>query len=187
MSFFSLLFVIIILWSIYKTIAPCVSGSCYTLLNNLLKTQTFSNIITLFNSSSFSIIRADNNGENYAFGVKKDFSPITSGEIDRLFEVAQRNHLHTIILATYTAIPTSSPLFKKVKNYNIEVWDYKKLTALASETSSANSSHSYSVLKTSDTSGDHCKIDTDSFDPIQENSSKVHGLFSGLFDKPNHL
>ena len=52
---------------------------------------------------------------------------------------------------------------------------------------SANSSHNYSVLRTSDTSDDTCTIDNDSFDPIQEETLKPHSLFSGLFDKPDHL
>ena len=78
-------------------------------------------------------------------------------------------------------------LYRKIREYNIDVWDAQKLSALATEQSSATSSHKYSVLKTSDTSDDKCHIDTNSFDPIQEESLKPHSLFSGLFDKPDHL
>ena len=43
------------------------------------------------------------------------------------------------------------------------------------------------VLRTSNTSDDTCKIDSNSFDPIQENTGKNGGFFSNLFKKPERL
>lgn len=180
------LFIFFIFWAILKS-ASSSSASCYYLLNKALKTQLFSNISTLYSTSRFCIIRADNSGENYIFGVKKDYSVFTASEVERLYEMAEKAHIHTIVLATYTPISTTSPIYRKVREYGIEVWDYKKLTALATELSSANSSHTYSVLKTSDTSDDTCTIDPSTFDPIQESPSAINNLFSGLFDKPDRL
>lgn len=163
------------------------SSSAYTLLYDIFVMQQFSNISTVYSSSSLAIIRADNSGENYVFGVKKDLNPFSVQDIEKIYTIAQGLHIHTIVIASNTPITTTNSIYRRIREYNIEVWDIQKLRALSSEISSANSSHTYSVLRTSDTSDDTCKIDTNSYDPIQEESLKPHSLFSGLFDKPDRL
>ena len=109
-------------------------------------------------------------------------------DIEKLYAIAQGLHIHTVVLATRNPITTTNSIYKKIREYGIDVWDFQKLTALATAQSSANATHSYSVLKTSDTSDDHCKIDPSSFNPIQdEKAAKTSSLFSGLFDKPDRL
>lgn len=182
----NLIFYIFIFYMIYKSVKSNL-GSAYTLLNRVFLVQQFSNISNVYSTSSLSIIRADNNGENYVFGVKKDNSLFTVRDIEKIYAIAQGLHVHTIVIAVKYPITTTNSIYRKLREYNIDVWDTQKLTALASEQSSANSSHNYSVLKTSDTSDDTCKIDTNSSDPIQEETLKPHSLFSGLFEKPDRL
>lgn len=182
----NLIFYIFIFYMIYKSVKSGL-GSAYSLLNRVFIVQQFSNISNVYSTSSLSIIRADNSGENYVFGVKKDGSLFTVKDIEKIYAIAQGLHVHTVVIAVKNPITTTNSIYRKIREYNIDVWDAKKLTALASEQSSANSSHNYSVLRTSDTSDDTCKIDTDSFDPIQEESLKPHSLFSGLFEKPDRL
>ena len=183
----NLLIYILIFYWIYKYIKKH-SSSAYTLLYRVFTVQQFSNVSNVYSTTSLGIIRADNNGENYLFGVKKDLSYFTAQDIEKIYAIAQGLHIHTVVIATNTPITNTNSIYRKIREYNIEVWDIQKLTALATEASSANSSHNYSVLKTSDTSDDTCHIDTDSFDPIQdEKAVKTHSLFSGLFNKPDRL
>lgn len=181
-----IIYILIFYW-IFKYMMN-TSSSAYTLLYKVFTVQQFSNISNVYSTSSLAIVRADNNGENYLFGVKKDSSNFTVQDIEKIYAIAQGLHIHTVVIATKTPITTTSSIYRKIREYNIDVWDIPKLTALSTEKSSANSSHKYSVLKTSDTSDDTCSIDTDSFDPIQDESSvKTTSLFSGLFKKPDHL
>lgn len=185
---FNLILFILIIYLFYSRIKNLLSTS-YSLLNRALEVQQFSNVSNVYSSSNLSIIRADNAGENYIFGVKPNNSLFTTIDIDRIYEFSQNLHIHSIVIATTTPIPEKTTVFNKIKYYGIEIWDASKLTALAKEISSANSSHTYSVLKTSDTSDDTCTIDSDSFDPIQEvKKTKITNLFSNLFNnKPDRL
>lgn len=182
----TILFYIFIFYMVYKYVIK-TSSTPYTLLYKIFTVQQFSNISTVYSSSSLAIIQADNDGENYVFGVRKDANQFTVSDIEKIYSIAQALHIHTVVIATNIPITNTNSIYRRLKEYNIEVWDNKKLSALASEMSSANSSHNYSVLKTSDTSDDTCKIDEDSYNPIQETTLKPHSLFSGIFDKPDHL
>lgn len=181
----NLIFYAFIFYMIYKSVKGNL-GSAYSLLNRVFLTQEFSNISNVYSTSSLAIIRADKSGENYVFGVKKDGTLFTVRDIEKIYAIAQGLHIHTIVLAVKAPITSTNSIYRKIREYNIDVWDAQKLAALATEQSSATSNHTYSVLRTSDTSDDTCKIDTDSFDPIQEHS-KPESLFSGLFRKPDHL
>ena len=181
-----IIFYLIIIYIIYKNIKPHLQ-SPYTLLYRVFTTQQFSNISNVYSSSRLAIIRADKSGENYVFGVKKDNSLFTVNDIERLYSIAHGLHIHTVVIATSQPITSTNSIYRRIREYRIEVWDAKKLSALAREESSATSSHNYSVLKTIDTSDDTCNIDTNSFDPIQEQTLKPHSLFSGLFDRPDRL
>lgn len=180
--FFFIFFIYIIVY-----LSKNYSSTPYSLLYKVFSTQQFSNISNVYSTSRLSIIRADCSGENYVFGVKNDGSSFTVSDIEKIYSIAQGLHVHTIVIATSLPITSSNSIYRRIREYRIEVWDSKKLSALAYEQSSANSSHTYSVLKTSDTSGDTCKIDKNSFDPIQEETLKPHSIFSGLFDKPDRL
>lgn len=183
----NLIIYILIFYWIFKYMSQTAS-SAYSLLYKVFTVQQFSNISNVYSTSSLAIIRADNSGENYLFGVKKTATMFTVQDIEKLYAIAQGLHIHTVVIATKTPITTTNSIYRKIREYKIEVWDYEKLIALSKEISSANSSHTYSVLKTSDTSDDHCKIDPSSFDPIQdESAAKTHNIFSGLFSKPDRL
>ena len=164
------------------------SNSAYLLLLRILTIQEFSNVSNVYSNSTLAIIRADTKGENYLFGARKDGTSFTVSDIEKIYTIAQGLHIHTVVIATKTPISTTNSIYRKIKEYKIDVWDLPKLTALATSQSSANASHSYSVLKTSDTSDDHCTIDPSKFDPIQdERAAKTSSLFSGLFSKPDRL
>ena len=109
-------------------------------------------------------------------------------DIEKLYSIAQGLHIHTVVIATKAPITTTNSIYRKIREYGIDVWDLPKLTVLATAQTSSETPNSYSVLKTSDTSDDHCKIDPSSFDPIQdERAAKTNSLFSGLFSKPDRL
>lgn len=183
----ALVFYILIIYFVFKYIIK-IAASTYDLLNKVLAMQEFSNISTVYSTSTLVIIRADNHGENYLFGVRKDGYSFSVQDIEKLYSIAQNLHIHLVIIATKTSISSTNSIYRKIREYGIDVWNEEKLKSLASEASSATSSHSFSVLKTSDTSDDTCEIDSNSFDPIQdEYKVKTHNLFSGLFSKPDHL
>lgn len=183
----NLIIYILIFYWIYKYIIKA-SSSAYSLLLRALTIQEFSNISNVYSNSTLAIIRADTKGENYLFGARKDGAAFSVNDIEKLYAIAQGLHIHTVVLATRNPITTTNSIYKKIREYGIDVWDFQKLSALATAQSSANATHSYSVLKTSDTSDDHCKIDPSSFNPIQdEKAAKTSSLFSGLFSKPDRL
>lgn len=192
--FYFMIFIIVFIISCYiRSLGsstynkPSNNFILYPTFVKALKTQNFSNVSTVFSNSYLNIIRADADGENYIFGIKKNSSFFNINDISQLYNFAQKNHIHTVILVTSVPISNTSSIYPKIKEYNIEIWDFNKVLALANESSTSTSTHNYSILKTSDTSNDTCKIDTNSYNPIQEDSVKTHSIFSGLFDKPEHL
>jgi len=175
LTLFSALWPFIILIIILKTLFKNKNKNT-NLLNKVFEVQHFSNI-----SSSYyydmSIIKANSHGENYIFGIKNN-SYFLSTDVDKLYELSSKNHIHNIILITNSQSLVQSNILKKVKNYNMEIWDTEKLNSLLS--------NSTSTLKTSDTSDDTCKIDKSSYDPI-DNTPKSNSLLGGLFNKPDRL
>lgn len=189
MALFVFFFIFIIAYYIYLSNNYY---SPYALLKKVFLVKRFSNIATVATYNNFYLIRADADGENYLFGVKNNSAHLTNSEILKLYEYAHKAHIHSVVLVTFYPI-SSNTNYRKLKQYGIEVWDYKKLIALSASTtpntsSSSNGaiSNTYSILKTSDTSDDKCKIDKNSFDPIQDGSLS-EGLFSAFFDKPTRL
>lgn len=181
-----IIYILIFFW-IFKYIAKA-STSAYSLLLRVLTVQEFSNVSNVYSSSTLAIIRADTKGENYLFGVRKDALNFSVNDIEKLYSIAQGLHIHTVVIATKAPITTTNSIYRKIREYGIDVWDLQKLTVLATAPTSSETPNSYSVLKTSDTSDDHCKIDPSSFDPIQdERAAKTNSLFSGLFSKPDRL
>lgn len=80
-----------------------------------------------------------------------------------------------MILHSNNAI--NNNLLEKIKEYNIQIWDNKKIDSLISSPSTS------SILQTSNTSDDTCKIDNNQFEPIQEPTS----FWKNLFKKPDRL
>lgn len=189
MSITVFLFFICIIYFVFKS-KVLNSTSPYSLLRKVLVTQRFSNIANIYANGSFYIVKADADGENYIFGVKTISSPFTNFEVEKLYELGTKAHIHTIVLATTTPITSSNPLYRKIQEYGFDIWDGKKLTALSLDrndiTSSSPVKSQYSILKTSDTSDDTCEIAPNTFDPIQD-GNLAEGLFSRLFDRPTHL
>lgn len=161
--------------------------STFSLLNKALKTQQFSNIKTISNSNNLILITADSHGENYLFALKPNSMPFSSTELNSIYDRANKFHIHNVAIINKDAVLPSSQLGKKIVEYNFEVWSLTKLISLARTTSSPNSTHTKSVLRTSDTSYDKCKIDNNPVDPIQRGPKKTHSLFSSPFRKPNRL
>jgi len=186
MVLFSFFIFIFIIYIILKSNTTYIQ-SAYNLLAKVFYSQQFSNVATVYSNGSYHIIKADGRGENYIFGVKTTNAPFTSFDVEKLYELASRSHIHTVVLATNTTIQPTSPIYRKIRQYGIDVWDKEKLLSLSAYNNSTTSSTSnHSILKTSDTSDDTCEIDTNSFNPIQD-GNLAEGFFSRLFDRPDRL
>jgi len=182
--------VLFIIFTVFKKMGINFSDmtSTFSLLNKALKTQQFSNIKTISSSNSLTLITADSHGENYLFALKSNYMPYSSTELDSIYDRANKFHIHNVVIINKDTVLPSSQLGKKIVEYKFEVWSLTKLISLARTTSTnANSTSTKSVLRTSDTSYDKCKIDNTPVDPIQRGSSKTHSLFSNPFRKPNRL
>ena len=182
-----------LIYIIYYFFKKYTNNSPYALLKKVFTVKHFSNIATIYAYGNFYIIKADANGENHIFGVKNTLAPFTNSEITKLYEYSRKSHTHSVVLVTYNPILPSNPIYTKIKKYGISIWDYKKLLALSESNTSAKQNSStqaitttHSILKTSDTSNDTCKIEKNSFNPIL-NGNLAEGLFSTLFDKPTRL
>lgn len=172
------LILFIVIYFIFKNLAQKSTFNIInTKLNILFKNHNFSNISKFNPSQDLTFIYANSHGENYLFALKNTNSGFTTLDIDRIYEYSQREHIHNpVILVLQPSF--SDNLLKKIKEYNIQIWDNKKLESLIS-TYTFNSS----VLPTSDTSNDTCKIDSNQFNPIQEPTS----LWKKFFSKPDRL
>ena len=172
---FELIFIIVIYFVIKNWAKNSNFNIINTKLNILFKKHNFTNILkTSINGTTF--IRANSHGENYLFVFKNLTSVFTTLDIDKIYEYAQKEHIHNpVILVSQPSF--SDNLLNKIKEYNIQIWDNKKLDSLISTYTTS------SVLSTSDTSDDTCKIDPSQFNPIQEPTS----LWKRLFAKPDRL
>ena len=171
---FELIFIIFIFYIIFKKKGLNFSNitNIIPLLNKALKNQQFSSIKTILNSSDLTLITADSHGENYLFALKVNSMPFSSTQMDSIYDRANKLHIHNVVIINKDAILPSSPLGKKIVDYNFEVWTLNKLISLARTSSNSNSTYTKSVLRTSDTSYDKCKIDDNPVDPIQHGPSK---------------
>ena len=157
------------------------------LLSKVFKAQGFSNLKTIYYYSNLNIVRADAKGENYLFAYRNDIYIPSVTDIIKLHDFAKKLHIHSVVLVSYNPIPNTHPSYRKVREYNIDVWDASKMMHLSrafdAETQTNTTHH---ILKTSDTSDDTCEIDASSYDPIQETPVSSN-IFSGLFNKPDRL
>ena len=168
------LIILIILYFIFKKYFLQNNNSINSKLNTLFEVQHFSNISKETLSNGISLIYANTHGENYLFALKNNSSYFSISDIIFLYEKAQKDHIHNVVVLLNSS---NNSILNKAKEYNIQIWDNKKLDSLISLSKTTN------ILQTSDTSDDTCKIDTNSFEPIQEPNS----FFKNLFKKPNRL
>ena len=184
-----LIIFIFIFYIILKKKGVTFSGATgmISLLNKALASQQFSNIKTMQNSRTLTLITADSHGENYIFALKNDGSPYSSTELDSIYDKANKFHFHNVVIINKDSILPSSYLGKKIIEYNFEVWSLTKLISLARPSTDKSSSYTKSVLRTSDTSYDNCKIDNTPVDPIQHGPDKSRSLFGNWLRKPNRL
>lgn len=184
-----IIIVLFILFLVFKKMGINFSDMTNTMsiLTKALKNQQFSNIKTLSNSNNLSLITADSHGENYLFALKLNSISFGATEIDTIYDKATKFHIHNVVIINKDAILPTSPLGKKIASYEFELWNYAKLISLARNSNNSSSTYTKSVLRTSNTSYDKCKIDNNPVDPIQSGSSKSHSLLGNLFQKPNRL
>lgn len=145
-----------------------------------------SNAKLIYSNASILLYTGDKSGENFIFAVSNTSYPFSYKDICTLYEKAESLHIHNKILITDQTITTSSTLYKKLIEYDITIWNSKKLKSLMNDADS-NLSYSSSPLKTSDTSDDTCDIDDTPYDPIQDGSFNTHGIFSIFNNKIERL
>ena len=166
MSFISLIFIIFLIYIQVKTKNVNINKNT---LDTLFTVQNFHNIFNDASIPGILLIKASSHGENYLFAKKTNIINFSITDINTIYDYAQKEHIHNIIILqqfnTFSDI-----MLKKIKEYNIQIWDQNKINSLIHSPSTT------SVLNTSDTSDDNCKIDTNYFNPIQEPSSFLKNI-----------
>lgn len=180
---------IIIIFVIYYIYKKANQKSSKTLLYQMFNVKNFSNIKEVAYEGDVVYIRADGKGENFLFVVKNNPIGITPILIQNIKIKAQQMHLHNIVFVT-SAI-TDLNIIRLLKSNNIKVWDNATLKSFLNpgldNDNTITTIEKPTILSTSDTSNDKCKIEPSSYNPIQEGEHKVGSIFSGLFDKPERL
>lgn len=180
---------IIIIFIIYYIYKKANQKSSKTLLYQMFSVQKFSNIKEIAYEGDIVYIRADGKGENFLFAVKNSPTGITQNLINRIKEKSQQLHIHNVIFVT-TSISDVN-VIRNLKANNIKYWDNTTIKSFLmpnlNTENAINNTSKPTILSTSDTSNDKCKIEPSSYDPIQEGEYKVGSIFSGLFDKPDRL
>lgn len=173
---FELIFLLVIYIVIKNSLKNHNTTMMSSKLNTLFKIQNFSNISKNLSIPDITLISADSDGENNLFALKNTNSLFSLSDINNVYEYAQNEHIHNVILITpFSSFSTN--ILKQIKEYDIQVWDYNKLNSLIYSTNNT------SILKTSNTSDDTCKIDNNQFNPIQEPTS----FFKNILKKPDRL
>lgn len=175
----ALIFYIIIIFFVFAALTKDTKTSPSYLATYIINSR-FSNVSTAYTDYNITLYRGDKSGENFLFAIKNGSSSFSLQDINILYEKAEQLHIHNRILITDFPVDNSSIISKKIKEYEIEIWDSSKLKSLGSSSSA-------SALKTSDTSDDTCDIEEDSTDPIQDGAFKTHGIFSFFNNKTEHL
>lgn len=173
---FEFIIVIFIIYIVFKKSAQSQTISSNK-LKDLFTAQNFHSITKDLSIPGIALTSASSHGENYLFAQKNNMTQFSTMDITAIYEKAQKFHIHNIILLAPSTTSFSSYLLEKIKNYDIKIWDNKKIDSLI------YSAYNNSVLSTSDTSDDKCKIDSSSFEPIQEPTS----FWKNLFNKPDRL
>lgn len=166
---------IVFLYITFKVVSKQGVSLSSSYINRLSNIQYFSNMSQDTSIPGLTLFTGNAKGENHLFATKNTSSQFTSADIDRIYEKGKQEHIHNIIIYTsYISVPDN--LLSKIKEYNIQIWDNKKLFSLINNPTT-------SILQTSNTSDDTCKIDTNSFEPIQNPQS----TWKSFFKKPDRL
>jgi len=173
---FNFIILIIVIYVIYKKFSK-QQPITFIKLNTLFKAQNFHNIVKDSSISGILLITANAHGENFLFAQKNNMVQFSLMDINKIYEYAQRAHIHNIIILPSAYSSFSNTMLEKIKEYNIQIWDNNKINSLI------NSSNTSSILTTSDTSDDKCHIPPNQFNPIQEPTS----FWKNIFNKPDRL
>ena len=173
---FEFIIVIFIIYIVFKKSVQSQSIASAK-LNALFKAQNFHSITKDLSIPGITLTSASSHGENYLLAQKNNMVQFSTMDIDNIYEKAQKLHIHNIVVLTPSHTSFSNHLLEKIKNYDIKILDDNKINSLIA------SSNSTSVLSTSDTSDDKCKIDSNSFEPIYEPTS----FWKKFFTKPDRL
>ena len=142
---------------------------------NLLKLRGFTNIKKESATSTYTIFKADFHGDNYCFLLMNYGAVVTESIINNFGNNSNKQHIHNLVLV----VPNSTinaVVMKLIKQYYIQVWDYKKLVVL-SKSSQINDS---SVIIQKMPIEDNCIIEKNE-GPIHE-EGKVKTILGNLFD-----
>ena len=142
----------------------------------MFKVKNFHNILKDTSIPEILLIQASSHGENYLFAKKNNATYFSVMEITKIYEHAEKKHIHNTIILGHSNMLSNSAL-DIIKKYNIQIWDQNKINSLIYSPATSN------ILHTSDTSDDTCKIDKNEFNPIQEPKS----FLENIFKKPNRL
>lgn len=183
---FEFIFIIIIIYVCVKK-SRNLKNNNMALFYEVIKSQGFSNVKTIYNESNYVCLKADLHGENFLFEVKNNLTPVGVTEINKLYHTAKSYHIHNCILV-FSNNQINSEVMRKIEDYNIQLWDTKKLQSLLDiqTTDIKGNTYKQSVLQTSNTSDDKCKIES-SYEPIQDYTNMKHSVFGSLFNKPDRL
>lgn len=183
---FELIFIIIIIYLCVKKSKISANNNIF-LFYKVMKNQGFSNVKNVYSTPSYGYVKADLHGENFLFEVKNTSDPIGKYEINSLYDMAKKSHIHNCILV-YSNNPITPEVMRKIEDYNIQLWDTEKMQSLMQNLNTNIQENTYesNVLHTSNTSDDKCKIEP-SYNPIKDGQSIKNSILSGLFDKPDRL
>lgn len=197
------IFLICFFYAIYKLIFKNINhktnyskNNIIRILDNALKNNGFTEKRTFVVNSYYKLFRSDSKGENYIFAICNETARFLIPDIISINEEAKKVHIHNVVIINQMRTPYPEKVERKIKEYGMELWDLNKLTTMSkvkkisdiSDRNSYDNNDTYikSVLKTSDTSDDKCKIDIDSYDPIQDYSEKK-SILDKLFRKTDKL
>ncbi len=181
LSFTLIFFIFIMIMFVAAISSPLHS---YSSASKIIK-ENFSNVSIPYSDYNITLFKGDKSGENFLFAIKNNPSPFSLQDIETLYEKSQRLHIHNRVLITDFPINNTTITQKRLKEYEIDIWNSAKLTKIS--TPSTSSTYESSTLKTSDISDDTCQIDENLDDPIKDGALHTHSIFSIFNNKVDHL
>lgn len=169
----------IIIFIIFCVVIISISKS--NTVNNLTEKKIrmyFTNVEKIFNSVDLILYKGDRSGENFLVAVKPNYLAFSILDLSKIYDTSEKYHIHNKILLSDGKLGSNQSVAKKLKEYEIRVLNHTEFEKIISN------SDSFSILKTSDTSDDNCRIDkADSPIKYVENS----GIFSIFRKKIDRL
>lgn len=178
------IYIAIIYFFVAKAIKESGSSSTTSTVSGSIRSY-FGNVEKVYSTSSLTIYRGDKSGDSFIIASKNSLNTITTLDLTTINEVATKHHIHNKILICNYTFDNTSPVGKKLREYDIKVWSALKLFKLVAQNNNDTVSTT-SPLSTSDTLDDDCEIE-EANDPIQSGTFNTHGIFSIFNDKPDRL